>query len=592
MAELLIAKGWTPPDPLALDLEENLPERWTVVVGPTVWGCTLDAVVVTAQGLAVLHAREWAGTIHPAAQGDWHATQPDGATQTLPNPAEAVRAAARALIKYLADEFPTLHPPIAHLVVLTGAATPDPEPAAAYPPVVPAAELATAIADALPAAEDPTLSADAQAMLARMLWLRRLTRHQHSATPFIFRSGATARSIAEIAVQADKVPGDGVYHLRNGTLARWFDEQGAADLATVARDVLRAFPLDTRAALEVLLQETGVVERPTLSVYPPRLDLGAVVAGSERMASFRVQQRGRGYLFGTLYTDTPWLHLETHTFAGADTTVLVRADARELPISARPLQGIIHLTSPVIVAPVDVPVRLHVTAAPSVAQRRVVTPLLWGVTTGALGVLAAVVLGVLAAWPPVSSRWPAVALVGVLWALAGLRMATPRPRALLQWLARLVAWTTVLAGAVALLLWLWTTLGAAVPAWTAALPFVAGACGALVALSAGRATDDATTPPPLPRERAMVWGRRTATGVAVALVAALLIAGWQQAGVQQARQEVQAWLVARLGEADAQLGTWSSDLQVRYYDRRAAPSAPSGVLPTVTPTPAAAGQGG
>ena len=142
MAELLIAKGWTPPDPLALDLEENLPERWTVVVGPTVWGCTLDAVVVTAQGLAVLHAREWTGTVHPAAQGDWHATLPDGSAQSLPNPAEEVRAAARALIKYLADEFPTLHPPLAHLVVLTGAATPSPEAAAAYPPVVPAAELA------------------------------------------------------------------------------------------------------------------------------------------------------------------------------------------------------------------------------------------------------------------------------------------------------------------------------------------------------------------------------------------------------------------------------------------------------------------
>ena len=72
----------------------------------------------------------------------------------------------------------------------------------------------------------------------------------------------------------------------------------------------------------------------------------------------------------------------------------------------------------------------------------------------------------------------------------------------------------------------------------------------------------------------------------------MVFAGWQHPDVQRVRQASQAWLAARLGEADAQLDTWSDDLQVRYYDRRAAPAEPSGVLPTVTPTPAVAGQGG
>ncbi len=596
MAELLIAKGWTPPDPLALDLEENLPERWTVVVGPKVWGRTLDAVVVTEQGLAVLHARDWGGTIRVAAQGEWHAIQPDGASQALPNPAEAVRATTRALVRYLADEFPMLHPPIAHIVVLTGTATPPPDAAGADLPVVRIADLLPAIEAVLPGAPEPLLSADAQAMVAHMLWQRRLTRRQKAANPFVFRSGNAAWSIADLVAQADRAPDDGVYHLRNGTLARWFDEQGAPDLANVARDALQAFPLDARAALEVLLQETGVVERPTLSVYPPRLDLGAVVAGCEQTASFRIRQRGRGYLFGALFADSPWLHLETHTFAGADNTVTVRADTRELPIGSRPIEAIIHLTSPVIVAPVEVPVCLRVAPAPTAVRNRLLTPLLWSVATGALGALAVLLLMDWAAWPAENLHGLVASSSAALWAVAALRASAPaRPqamRALLGWLASVAAWTLLLAGGAALLSWLLAAAGVSAPAWMAALPVAAGACGALAALAGRRRQPGQADPPLLPHEIVSAWVRRGAVFAALLLAVVMVFAGWQHPDVQRVRQASQAWLAARLGEADAQLDTWSDDLQVRYYDRRAAPAEPSGVLPTVTPTPAVAGQGG
>src|SRR5690606_7396090 len=130
---------------------------------------------------------------------------------------------------------------------------------------------------------------------------------------------------------------------------------------------------------------------------------------------------------------------------------------------------VIYLTSPVLVAPVEVPVCLHVVAQPPLHQRRFVAPALWAAATGGLGVLAVLALTAVAQWPPEAPRWLAVAPFALLWALAGLRagaaMQRPTARALLRWLAGAAAWAFLLASGAVLPLGLLAALGVSVPAW-------------------------------------------------------------------------------------------------------------------------------
>ena len=600
MAELLIAKGWTPPDPLALALEENLPDGWLVVIGPAIWGCTLDAIVVSQYGLAVLYARDWAGALRVTSQGAWILTLPTGESQPLSDPAIVARAATQAILKFLADEFPALHPPIAHLIVITGTATPPPDAEARFVRVVCAADVYTGIEQLLPEEGDAILSVAQQATLAQALCCRRLTWRQRAAAPFVLRSGSalgrqrTTWTIAEIAAHFDRSPEDGVYHLRNGDLTRWFEEQGADHLAEAARAALRAYPLDTRAALEVLLQATGLVQPPGISVYPSRLDLEPVVAGAERAVIFRVRQQGRGYLFGTLHTDDPWLHLESHSFAGVDSTVLLRASTTGMFISAEPVVGVICISSPVARAAIELPVQLRVRPQPSAWGRHLVWPWLWAATAAAAGALLTWGLAVAGFWLPVAPLAQVALAVSILWALVGLalgarqhRAASP-VRAWVRWMVHLSAWAVGLSAGAALLLWVWAKLDIPLPGWLLAAPLLVGVCAVVgAAITAARQVDP-LAPPQRVVERFARWTRRAAVTAAIAVLVTVLLVGWQRDDIQQHRLALQQWVMTQLTEADVRLATWGDQLLLHYYDRRAQVEAPS-LFPTVTPAPDARG---
>ena len=268
---------------------------------------------------------------------------------------------------------------------------------------------------------------------------RRLTASMRAGTPFEFRSGSwwgrhRAWTVAEAVRHMRRHPDDGIYHLRNGTLARWLDDEGAWHLAALAREVMCTACTDPRQNLEAFLLGTGLVERPRLEVRPACLKLGHAVAGQSVIGAFevrspkglggaiqfrlrarrRAREAGaapggsrrrtrsslvagsdtRGYLFGTLQAGQPWLHLDPKSFAGGPIDVTVQADTASLPVGAH--EGTIWIRSSASEQPLAIPVGVQVHGAPSPFARYAGRP--------GLALLMAAVPGAAAGWLPALSQ--------------------------------------------------------------------------------------------------------------------------------------------------------------------------------------------
>ena len=171
---------------------------------------------------------------------------------------------------------------------------------------------------------------------------------QHTNEPFVFRSGGLfhsgkqVKSIHAAIKHMDRYPEDGIYHLRNGTLAQWLDDQGAEDLAKLAREVVRKRETDPRVTLETFLIGTGLVRRPRLSLRPKAMALPYILSGQKAECLLRVRKgRGRGYLFGGLHTSQPWLRVDPARFSGKPLESVISVSTEALPISNTPHSGAI-----------------------------------------------------------------------------------------------------------------------------------------------------------------------------------------------------------------------------------------------------------
>jgi len=460
VAELLLADGaWAEPGSLGTFLRDALPEEYVVVASPTVRGCAIDAIVIGPREITVVHAPGWDAR-DLAQPADREALRHSGDIEG------DVRRSGDALRAFLRDEFPGLDPDLRHLVVVAGAVERVRGDSATCRRGevirVDREGLATAVT-AVPKLDDDVLvDHEAREQLAVALRDRRLTVTQRAAQPFFFRSGSRLGSgtrvwtVREAVRHMDAHPEDGIFHLRNGTLAQWLEEQGAAHLAALARQVVRQPDGSMEAALESFLVGTGLVPRPRLALRPSRVDAGCVVQGETAAVRFWLGKgRGRGYLHGRLSAAVPWLRVEPHAFSGGPVEVLVTLETETLPIRAAPHVGLIEVASSASAEPISVPVRVRVVGLPSSLQRYLLRPALAALVAGGLGLIVG---GALARWglpPPEDWRASGLAapaiVIGLLWAALGwLRgmaqpVAWPAGYALRAWLARVVAWGTALA---------------------------------------------------------------------------------------------------------------------------------------------------
>ena len=603
MAELLAAKGWLATGTLASQLENGLPDRYYVIPEPTVRGLPLDTIVVGPQAIFVLHVRDWEGDVVAARRGPWREHRNGGQEIAHRNPTDDAREATTAVREFLKDEFPRLSPPIRNYLVLTSpsvrlVATQLGEPLAMTPDTISDAIVTTG------PTSDGALSDDAiREALAIALRERQLTASQRAKQPFVFRSGDLLSSgtrvwtIRAAVRHMDRHPEDGVYHLRNGTLAEWLASEGADDLAELAREVTRQRGANDYVALESFLLATGFVRRPRLSVRPATVDCGYVLSGERCYRPLRIARGpGRGYLFGSLQPTRNWIQVEPRSFSGGPLKANISINTDSLPIGRRRSVGEIQVTSSASAAPIDVPVRVRVMGTPSPVNRYVLRPLAGLIVSGAIGGTLGWLLG---SWGAFSAPWLTGAfgawgggavgtavLIGVFWALLGAfrgfmqPLAWPIGYALGRWLLRTIAWMVVLAllAAVAMwvLRWSYPPIGDVLPDAVrliailvapafAVLPSVVGEIQAAKA-EAGIIVDREGRP----RRRPLV-----ALTVVVALLFVLALSvrifrpAIESVAVESNTATAQEWTQTNWARIETGLNDLIDRIIIRLYDRRA-----------------------
>jgi len=494
------ADAWFPMDDLRRELRDVLGSDYAVVTEPHVQGEELDALLVGPHGIYVLATINWEGRVRTMRTGRWEVTDSDGHTTSYPNPAPRAQRGVRAVRHFMRDEFPRRSVPIHALLVLVSPNAEIETYGATDPPVVTLDNLRQEITALRRPGSVVSLEPDEVRELARALGERELTRRQKASQPFVFRSGGifgSGRKVWTIRAAVrhmDRHPDDGAYHLRNGTLERWLRDQGARHLARLVREVTNQREADPRIAVEQFLIGTGLVRRPRLRLSPRRVDLGYVLPGEESVARCRVRKGlGRGYLFGTVRTEEPWLRVEPPRFVGKS-ELMVWASSETLSIQRKPHVSHIYLDTSASEDPLEVPARLRVVSMPHRINRWVWRPLVGLV----LGVVFGAALGVLLAQrgmgvPKLLKRLgyagaelPQLAFgvaVGVAWGLLGAwrgfrqRLAWPTGYVTVRWLLRLGIWAIAL-GAIA-------AAGLAALVWVAAVPIpLISTTGLLLGLAA------------------------------------------------------------------------------------------------------------
>ena len=623
MAKLVVARGWEASGSLGADLRQALTDEYVIACGPTVGGHHLDAVLVGPQGLFVLHAKEWEGEILAAERRPWRERLPSGRVVVHSNLRSDARRATRALRAFLRDEFPSLRPPIQHFVLFVKPGAKLATYGATEPPCTTMDYLVRDVNAAIPQSQAASLGDEVRQELAQALVDRQLTTTQRAEQRFIFRSGGLlgigkkAWTIRKVIKHIDRYPEDGVHHLRNGTLERWFADQGASHLATLAREAMSGRGADPRVSLERFLLATGLVRRPRLSARPRRVSMGYVLTGERVSRRLRLRKgRGRGYLYGTLRPSAPWLRVDPDTFHGSlDATVSI--DTEPLLITEQPSKASIsvHSNASDEAIPIPIPVRVFVATVPSVPNRYLVRPLAGLIVAGLLGAGAGWALGRFGiqapAWltrlasPVFSPTAGWAALTGLLWAVLGLLRgftqppAWPLPYATGRWLLKVLVWSAALSILAAGVLWagagafadLAIGTGESLPASIilsatalAVLPATAGEVW-----SARRREEAEKIPSSRRTLRRALWA---VAGVALVLVAA---AGARLIGPARDKYDLDAratsvrgWAADQLAGLQGSLRGVVDGLYLRYYDRRA-PARATSTSPTPTPPPAEEG---
>jgi hypothetical protein len=611
MADQGMVNGRPVSDLLEAHLHDTLPDTYTAVYEPTIRGQRLDAVVVGPQGLFVLHGVDWRGEIAPTPHGAWSERLASGEVIRHPNPARSARRASRALQTFLRDEFPGCKPNIHHYIVLLHPAATLNLYGTPNPPCIRLDALGQEILSV--ATPNPPFGDQAlRESLVEAMAERRLTRTQRAAQPFIFRSGGwlgrgeKAYTIEQVLKHLDRHPADGVHHLRNGSLERWFREQGALHLARLAQGVMQKNVWNPYVCLESFMLATGLVRRPRLVIAPRQVNVGYVLEGDKATGALRLRQgRGRGYLYGTVEPGDSWMQVDPSDLAGSLDAV-VTVDTSALLITQQPARSYLTIRSNATEKPLHVPVSVHVMPALSRLNRHVLHPALALSLAGVIGSVIGWALGPLAlpapVWltrltqPPLPSQVVWAVLCAAFWAIIGAvrayawDAAWPLVYSLKRWLLRVALWGIVLGGLAFVVPWLIDTL---LPAFRLDAPVEA--YGSLILLATAAAIvpgtwgdmREAQERKNASRQGAAMHGlRRSVVGVlgVIALLAAVRLAVplWERWEGQARVATAQTWVDAQWTQLGASISDLWDKMYLRYYDRRA-PSRPARPGATILP---------
>lgn len=157
--------------------------------------------------------------------------------------------------------------------------------------------------------------------------------------PFVFRAGAIAANLHELALACDKHWDEAAEHLYNGDFEPWLTQINRPDLAVRAGSIKRSSG-DRAAGLEEFIRAIDhTMMMPALAVDQGLIDLGSVERGQRRSFTVQLMNAGRGYLHGEIKNNVPWVRITPRGFGlreGQQTALTVSVDTESLgegPIS-------------------------------------------------------------------------------------------------------------------------------------------------------------------------------------------------------------------------------------------------------------------
>ena len=643
MAKLFLVGDAIRPNALSAYLRERLPDDFTVVAAPVVGHCALDAIVVGPGGLTLIAAegsRPVAPTTRAGDSTGWRSVrrlvQQIGVPGSSQSKLSHEQVAIATLQTFLGDVFPALQPPVHYLHAKLDIIDKPSSWCRADPAGEASEDLSMAVARIQASDEQSLSTSDMRDQVAVALRDRRFTVSLRATRPFVFRrtnrlgARSSAWTIRDLVILMDRYPLDGVYHLYNGSLEHWLEEQGAVDLAELAHAARDKARSDRRKALEIFLGGTGLVVPPQLVTRPKILDMGYAITGETIMGHVRLSRgRGRGYLYGSVKPDAPWLKVWPGAIEGGTVDLTVTADTLPLPIRTEPYEGHVLVVCNEAAEPILLPVRMRVAPNPTRANRFLFRPFV----ALLLGLLLGMLIGML--WAQVAPALPSFLTSGLqmgsaliwtlcvmaLWAITGLVRGLLQPlpwsvfHAARGWLFRLALWAPVLA-LVGFGLSVWWQGNFVPPGQATGLLRAQATLAGLVlatipatGFSLQRRPAPLLAPParllyiaseqPSPRGGASWVGnharwiiRCTMVGAVVILVLVfapkLARTDWAQVRSQDAPVVAETWIETQWGELNAGANDLMDRLYLRYYDRRAplpqteAPTPPPQGTPTVT----------
>jgi serine/threonine protein kinase len=150
-----------------------------------------------------------------------------------------------------------------------------------------------------------------------------------AAAPLVYRSGHYVRDLAELRYMLDSDPRESSSLLDRGEIEKFLESLGERDLAREAASIRVNYRTRKAQGLELLAQKCGL-ERPNIEVGHREINFGAINPKGQKTVDIRLQNRGRGLLFGLVRAS----HSAVKTkgaFEGNQTRLSVIFDANRLP---------------------------------------------------------------------------------------------------------------------------------------------------------------------------------------------------------------------------------------------------------------------
>ncbi len=155
---------------------------------------------------------------------------------------------------------------------------------------------------------------------------------------FTFPGGVQIRSVAALPALCDEHWDAARSFLYNGDFQRWLRDLNRHDLVVAADQIIKEEPNHDRGLEAFVRVVDPGLPRPTVTVDPPVIQLGAIARESALIRRLTVLNASRGYAVATVSASPPWIEVYPTTlnlWAAIPVDVRVQVRAEGLPFRSQ-----------------------------------------------------------------------------------------------------------------------------------------------------------------------------------------------------------------------------------------------------------------